>query len=131
MGEVENVIKSIEAKMEACKNKFNENEQVIAKILEQSKELQQQYDAADQKREQLRGEYTGYVNLIQELKVNIPVEVINKKEDEKSEIKNEPKKESVLSEEEVAKVKEITKAKTPAKKTTKKAEPELPDYLKG
>ena len=137
MGEIDNIIKAIETKMEICKNKFNENEQIIGKILEQSKELQQQYDNADQRREQLRGEYTGYVNLIKELKANnpIPVNVVNSesdkiKENKDDSIEQKAETETSLSVEEVAKVKEITKAKA-TKKATKKEEPELPDYLKG
>ena len=131
----EEIIKSLEEKMANCQKKFNEVESNIANIIEQSKQLQTQYDQQSVIREQIRGEYTSYVNLLNEIKSNIekeqPKDIVKEKTPVKIE-SNENK--DTLTADEVAKLKEVTK-KTSEKKTTtvkknNKKEEELPDFLK-
>lgn len=130
----EEVIKSLEAKMAACQKKFNEVETNIANIIEQSKKLQTDYDQQNIIREQIRGEYTGYVNLLNEIKKITKVDQSNDMPSEEKPVKSESNEnKDTLTADEVAKLKEVTKKtsekKTPVKKAVKQEE-ELPDYLK-
>lgn len=130
----EEVIKSLEAKMAACQKKFNEVETNIANIIEQSKKLQTDYDQQNIIREQIRGEYTGYVNLLNEIKKITKVDQSNDMPSEEKTVKSESNEnKDTLTADEVAKLKEVTKKtsekKTPVKKAVKQEE-ELPDYLK-
>lgn len=127
----EEVIKSLEVKMEDCKKRFNQVEENIANIIEQSKKLQADYDQQNLIREQIRGEYTGYVNLLNEIKkvIKVPQEKDTPKEEKPVKTESKENKDT-LTADEVTKLKEITsKKKTTAKKAEKKEE-ELPDYLK-
>ena len=127
----ENIIKSLEEKMAKCQKRFNEVETNIANIIEQSKQLQTQYDQQSVIREQIRGEYTSYLNLLNEIKANSNQEQVKDIPEEEKSVKTESKEnKDTLTADEVTKLKEITnKKKTPAKKVEKKEE-ELPDYLK-
>lgn len=127
----ENIIKSLEEKMAKCQKRFNEVETNIANIIEQSKQLQTQYDQQSVIREQIRGEYTSYLNLLNEIKANSNQEQVKDIPEEEKPVKTESKEnKDTLTADEVTKLKEITnKKKTPAKKVEKKEE-ELPDYLK-
>lgn len=127
----ENIIKSLEEKMTNCQKRFNEVETNIANIIEQSKQLQTQYDQQSVIREQIRGEYTSYLNLLNEIKTSLNSEQIKDIPEEEKSGKTESKEnKDTLTADEVTKLKEITnKKKTPAKKVEKKEE-ELPDYLK-
>ena len=135
MGGNAEVIKSLEAKMADCQKRFNEVETNIANIIDQSKKLQNEYDQQSIIREQIRGEYTGYMNLLNEIKkVTGESQVVIPATEEKP-VKTENKEnKDTLTADEVTKLKEITKKtsekKTPAKKVEKKKEDELPDYLK-
>lgn len=135
MGGNAEVIKSLEAKMADCQKRFNEVETNIANIIDQSKKLQNEYDQQSIIREQIRGEYTGYMNLLTEIKkVTGENQVVIPATEEKP-VKTENKEnKDTLTADEVTKLKEITKKtsekKTPAKKVEKKKEDELPDYLK-
>lgn len=132
--ENENIVKALEAKMADCQQRFNEVETLIASIIEQSKGLQTKYDEASIKREQIRGEYTGYVNLLNEIKKNTQEQPNNIVEEEKPVKSESNKNKDTLTADEVAKLKEVTKntveKKTPAKKATVKKQEELPDFLK-
>jgi len=125
------VIKSLEAKMADCKQRFNQVEENISNIIEQSKKLQNDYDQQNLIREQIRGEYTGYVNLLNEIKKAIATPQVKDTPNEEKPVKTESKEnKDTLTADEVTKLKEITnKKKTPAKKVEKKEE-ELPDFLK-
>lgn len=127
----EEVIKSLEVKMEDCKKRFNQVEENIANIIEQSKKLQTDYDQQNLIREQIRGEYTGYVNLLNEIKKVTTTPQPKVIPEEEKPVKTESKEnKDTLTADEVTKLKEITsKKKTTAKKVEKKEE-ELPDYLK-
>lgn len=127
----ENIIKSLEEKMAKCQKRFNEVETNIANIIEQSKQLQTQYDQQSVIREQIRGEYTSYLNLLNEIKANSNQEQVKDIPEEEKPVKTESKEnKDTLTADEVTKLKEITnKKKTSAKKVEKKEE-ELPDYLK-
>ena len=125
------VIKSLEAKMADCKQRFNQVEENISNIIEQSKKLQNDYDQQNLIREQIRGEYTGYVNLLNEIKKAIATPQVKDTPNEEKPVKTESKEnKDTLTADEVTKLKEITnKKKTPTKKVEKKEE-ELPDFLK-
>ena len=125
------VIKSLEAKMADCKQRFNQVEENISNIIEQSKKLQNDYDQQNLIREQIRGEYTGYVNLLNEIKKAIAVPQVKDTPNEEKPVKTESKEnKDTLTADEVTKLKEITnKKKTPAKKVEKNEE-EIPDFLK-
>ena len=125
------VIKSLEAKMADCKQRFNQVEENISNIIEQSKKLQNDYDQQNLIREQIRGEYTGYVNLLNEIKKAIATPQVKDIPNEEKPVKTESKEnKDTLTADEVTKLKEITnKKKTPTKKVEKKEE-ELPDFLK-
>lgn len=127
----ENIIKSLEEKMAKCQKRFNEVETNIANIIEQSKQLQTQYDQQSVIREQIRGEYTSYLNLLNEIRANSNQEQVKDIPEEEKPVKTESNEnKDTLTADEVTKLKEITnKKKTSAKKVEKKEE-ELPDYLK-
>ena len=134
----EKIIKSLEEKMANCQNRFNEVETNIANIIEQSKKLQAEYDQQSIIREQIRGEYTSYLNILNEIKAVSNIDQVKDIGNEEKAVKTENKKDKEgLTADEVTKLKEITKKsaeKNPiTKKSTKaeiKKEDDLPDYLK-
>lgn len=127
----ENIIKSLEEKMAKCQKRFNEVETNIANIIEQSKQLQTQYDQQSVIREQIRGEYTSYLNLLNEIKANSNQEQIKDIPEEEKPVKTESKEnKDTLTADEVTKLKEITNKKKSSAKKVEKKEEELPDYLK-
>lgn len=130
----EEVIKALEAKMAKCQERFNEIETNIANIIEQSKKLQAEYDQQSITREQIRGEYTGYMNLLNEIKKVTTTPQVKDMPKEEKPVKNESSEnKDTLTADEVAKLKEVTKKtaeKKPAAKKVEKKEEELPDYLK-
>lgn len=127
----ENIIKSLEEKMAKCQKRFNEVETNIANIIEQSKQLQTQYDQQSVIREQIRGEYTSYLNLLNEIKANSNQEQVKDIPEEEKPVKTESKEnKDTLTADEVTKLKEITNKKKSSAKKVEKKEEELPDYLK-
>lgn len=127
----ENIIKSLEEKMAKCQKRFNEVETNIANIIEQSKQLQTQYDQQSVIREQIRGEYTSYLNLLNEIKANSNQEQVKDIPEEEKPVKTESKEnKDTLTADEVTKLKEITNKKKSSTKKVEKKEEELPDYLK-
>lgn len=127
----ENIIKSLEEKMAKCQKRFNEVETNIANIIEQSKQLQTQYDQQSVIREQIRGEYTSYLNLLNEIKANSNQEQVKDILEEEKPVKTESKEnKDTLTADEVTKLKEITNKKKSSAKKVEKKEEELPDYLK-
>ena len=127
----EEVIKHLQEKMNACQQKFNEVETTIANILEQSKQLQAQYDQQNVIREQIRGEYTGYLNLLNEIKQVTKSEQVKDISTEEKPVKSESNEnKDTLTADEVTKLKEITSKKKSQIKKIEKKEEELPDYLK-
>lgn len=134
----EEIIKSLEEKMSNCQNRFNEVETNIANIIEQSKKLQAEYDQQSIIREQIRGEYTSYLNLLNEIKAVSNTNQVKDIVNEEKPVKTENKKDKEgLTADEVTKLKEITKKSAEKKPTTKKStkveskkEDDLPDYLK-
>lgn len=136
------VLKNLETKLQEVQKKFNDNETKIADIIEQSKQLQSQFDNCATIREQLRGEYTAYFNLINDLKKETKEPIKDVTEDkklDKNQNMSEITVEALLSESEKEKVKELIAKNTEEKKEVKKVESkkankkeqELPDYLKG
>ena len=134
----EEIIKSLEEKMSNCQNRFNEVETNIANIIEQSKKLQTEYDKQSIIREQIRGEYTSYLNLLNEIRAVSNTDQVKDIVNEEKPVKTENKKDKDgLTADEVTKLKEITKKSAEKKPTTKKStkveskkEDDLPDYLK-
>ena len=127
----ENIIKSLEEKMAKCQKRFNEVESNIANIIEQSKQLQTQYDQQSVIREQIRGEYTSYLNLLNEIKANSNQEQVKDTSKEEKSVKPESNEnKDTLTADEVTKLKEITSKKKTSTKKIEKKEEELPDYLK-
>lgn len=134
----EKIIKSLEEKMSNCQNRFNEVETNIANIIEQSKKLQAEYDQQSIIREQIRGEYTSYLNILNEIKAVSSIDQVKDIGNEEKPVKTENKKDKEgLTADEVTKLKEITKKSAEKNPTTKKStkaeikkEDDLPDYLK-
>ena len=128
---MEDVKLTIEEKLKACQTEFTKIEQLMESLVQQSKDLQKQYDEAVMKREQIRGEYTGYVNLLATLSQN-KEENKNLTDSVKDNVKIEKpkaKKETTLSDEEKAQVKAQVKASTIKSKGAKKEDEDYLNYL--
>ena len=128
---MEDVKSTIEEKLKACQTEFTKIEQLMESLVQQSKDLQKQYDEAVMKREQIRGEYTGYVNLLATLSQN-KEENKNSNDSVKDNVKAEKpkaKKETTLSDEEKAKIKAQVKASTMKSKGAIKEDEDYLNYL--
>lgn len=132
MKNTDDILNSLLEKMNQQKQEFEEVEKELASYIEQSKVLQQKYDEANTRREQIRGKYTGYYTMYNEIKSeNVSKEEVeNSKENSaqvietksKAKKKTENKKET-LTEEEKATLTSITNSNI--------HNTDVPDYLQG
>lgn len=131
------LLNSLLEKMNEQKKEFEAIESEMTSYMEQSKTLQQKYDEAAIKREQIRGKYTGYYTIYNELKskqasdkkasenvVDIKTKSKKKVESKESKESKSDSKNQTLTAEEVATLSTITKNQPKDNSNS-----DIPEYL--